>query len=204
MSPRMRGAWSRDNEWDLGRGLHLRNWVNGSDSSLQSWQLRYMLAPASHRALVQPGCFLGSFWAERMPAGSSANVLGTDLSAQVCCVVFVRASPEHLEDESDCHPRFAAPVWPPDPMHNPDHHLCLRGYFSPEPEACSRSQSFAMSCLKDHLDNVLLLTRRRLEIALFCCKFTPTPSQVITDDDLLLISNSGYDHLLAGRKGCSA
>lgn len=161
-------------------------------------QLRIMSAPASHRTLSPAQILPGSFWPKRMPAGSSANVLGTDLFAQVCCVV--------CESKSWAARRWE---WPSSP-------LCCSHLTFPtpcitltttsvwqEPETCSITQSSAMSCPKEHLDNALLQTLRRLEIS-FCCKFTPTPSQVIMDDDLLLISNSGYDHLLAGRKGYSA
>lgn len=57
---------------------------------------------------------------------------------------------------------------------------------------CYPSQSPAASCPQEQL---LPSTPTRLEIAFLCCKFSPTPSQVIVDVDLLLISNLGSNQL---------
>ena len=123
---------------------------------------------------------------QRRPVGSLANVPWTDLFAQFFWVV--------CEKES-----WAAPRWHRDPSCL----YCSSLMFPPPPPLanklfptgtgiCSPSQSFATSCPQEQL---LPLTPTRLEIAFLCCKFTPTPSQVTMDVDLLLISNSGFDHL---------
>lgn len=58
--------------------------------------------------------------------------------------------------------------------------------------SCYPSQSPVASCPQEQL---LPSTPTRLEMAFLCCKFSPTPSQVTVDVDLILISNLGFNHL---------
>lgn len=103
-------------------------------------------APASHRALTwrswgplaQPQ-LLPRFLLTREDASGQLS------QSLISLLWFVRASPGQLEEESDSPPLFAAPIWSPHSTYPPlQYHLCLTGYFSLEPEACSKSQFVAM------------------------------------------------------------
>lgn len=166
--------------------------VNEMDSGLWSQAGRYVSAPASQRTLTwRPGCgssprsFLGSCYPDRRSMGSSANVPRTVLCAHFHCVDCEKGS-------------WAAARWQRDPtlcttrVWHPHHSLPGRQLLPAGTGICYPSQAPAASCPQEQL---LPSAPTRLETAFLCCKFSPTPSQVTVDVDLLLISNLGSNHL---------
>lgn len=116
-------------------------------------------------------------------------MLWTDLFALIYCVS-VRPSSEPLQDQSDSPPSLLLLCHLLTPSRSPTATPLADRLIPTGTTSLLPSPSFALPCPQELL-NRLPLPPMRLEIALLCCPFAPTPPQVTEDADLLLISHPG-------------